>query len=346
MALDGVHFVGSVNLPDAETTFRKLAASTGRYAARLPDGETGERASWIGWLIDRFQQSPALEERAPQLLAGHERPSFGIAPDVADPKDLQLNFGYADVAVRSYKLFEELRKDGVIGQDMRFQVTFATPGVLLTVFIDPAERARAEEGIIAAFAEEIRQITAKIPHSDLAIQWDAPAEVGMVEKVFDNYYATDDVRKEAVARLARLGDLVPSDVQLGYHLCYGDTGDVDDPEGSHWKNPDDLGVVTAIMNDLTAVSRRPITYFHVPVPIRRDDADYFAPLAGLNIPEESTVYLGLLHREDGVDGAQRRISAARQFRSKFGVATECGMGRERQESIDGLLEIHAAAGEL
>ena len=34
-----VHFVGSIPLSDAETVFRTLAAATGPYLKRLPDGE-------------------------------------------------------------------------------------------------------------------------------------------------------------------------------------------------------------------------------------------------------------------------------------------------------------------
>jgi len=100
------------------------------------------------------------------------------------------------------------------------------------------------------------------------------------------------------------------------------------------------------MNELTAATPRPIGYFHVPVPIRRDDVAYFAPLEALRIPDTCTLYLGLLHREDGLEGARRRITAARSVRSAFGLATECGMGRERRESINGLLALHGAAPEL
>jgi hypothetical protein len=45
-----VHFVGSIPLPDAETVFRTLAAATGSHLRRLPDGETGIRKTWIGFL--------------------------------------------------------------------------------------------------------------------------------------------------------------------------------------------------------------------------------------------------------------------------------------------------------
>jgi hypothetical protein len=346
MAVDGVHFVGSVNLPDAQTSFRSLAVAAGPHAARVPDGETGARATWIGWLIERLRRSPVLEEKATAVVAGRERPCFGLADGASPAGSLRVDLGYADAALQSYQLFADLREQGVIRPGTRFQVTFATPGVLSMVFIKADEQLRLENAVRATLAEQIDAIAAKVPHEDLAIQWDAPAEVGMMERMFPSWYPTTDTTREVTERLAGLAALVPADVELGFHLCYGDSGDVDDPEGSHWKNPDNLGVVTSMMNELTAATPRPIGYFHVPVPIRRDDVAYFAPLEALRIPDTCTLYLGLLHREDGLEGARRRITAARSVRSAFGLATECGMGRERRESINGLLALHGAAPEL
>ncbi len=40
--------VGSVGLSDRETVFRTLAGTVGELAPCLPDGECGERTSWIG----------------------------------------------------------------------------------------------------------------------------------------------------------------------------------------------------------------------------------------------------------------------------------------------------------
>ena len=346
MTVDGVHFVGSVNLPDAETSFRSLAAAAGPLAARRPDGETGPRATWIGWLIERLRRSPVLAEKSTSVVAGLERPCFGLADGARPADSLGVDLGYAGAALRSYALFTRLREQGVIGAGTRFQVTFATPGVLSMVFIRPDDQLALEDAVRATPAEQVAAIAARIPHEDLAIQWDALAEVGIREQMFRPWYATADTGQEVARRLAGLAALVPAGAQVGFHLCYGDSGDVDDPEGSHWKNPDDLGVVTSIMNDLTAVTPRPISYFHVPVPVRRDDAAYFAPLRSLRVPGSCALYLGLLHREDGLDGAKRRIAAARSARSSFGVATECGMGRERPESIPGLLDLHGPAAAL
>ena len=56
-----VHFVGSIPLPDSETVFRTLSSAVGGHVARLPDGETGIRKSWIRFLQDVLAESPAIE---------------------------------------------------------------------------------------------------------------------------------------------------------------------------------------------------------------------------------------------------------------------------------------------
>ena len=56
-----VHFVGSIPLLDAETVFRTLAAATGPYLKRLPDGETGIRKTWIRFLQQVLANNPAIE---------------------------------------------------------------------------------------------------------------------------------------------------------------------------------------------------------------------------------------------------------------------------------------------
>ena len=56
-----VYFVGSIPLSDAETVFRTLAAATGPYLKRLPDGETGIRKTWIRFLQQVLADNPAIE---------------------------------------------------------------------------------------------------------------------------------------------------------------------------------------------------------------------------------------------------------------------------------------------
>jgi hypothetical protein len=81
---------------------------------------------------------------------------------------------------------------------------------------------------------------------------------------------------------------------------------------------------------------------HLPVPRDRSDEAYFAPLRALKLHPETELYLGLVHFTDGVEGAQRRIAAAQSVVQRFGVATECGLGRRPAETIPDLLRIHTA----
>ncbi len=57
-------------------------------------------------------------------------------------------------------------------------------------------------------------------------------------------------------------------------------------------------------------------------------------------PAGTEVYLGLLHHEDGVDGALRRAATASRVVPDYGVATECGFGRGPRERTAGLLDLH------
>ena len=80
-----------------------------------------------------------------------------------------------------------------------------------------------------------------------------------------------------VERAARQAAAVPADVQVGYHLCYGD---VEEP---HFVQPTDAGHLADGASTACSPQRpRPITWVHLPVPIERDDDAYFAPLADVD----------------------------------------------------------------
>jgi hypothetical protein len=80
----------------------------------------------------------------------------------------------------------------------------------------------------------------------------------------------------------------------------------------------------------------------MPVPRSRADVAYFAPLQNLKLHPETELYLGLVHLTDGTQGTQQRIETARGVVERFGVGTECGMGRRPPGTITSLLEVHAS----
>jgi hypothetical protein len=93
-------------------------------------------------------------------------------------------------------------------------------------------------------------------------------------------------------------------------------------------------------NAVSARVKRPINYFHLPVPKNRTDDPYFAPLAGLKLHPETQLYLGLIHHDDAAGDAARRHTQV------DGIATECGMARGEPSRLPALLASHARAAEL
>ncbi|MEM7534882.1 MAG: hypothetical protein AAF639_22080 [Chloroflexota bacterium] len=171
-----------------------------------------------------------------------------------------------------------------------------------------------------------------IPASELALQWDTAVEFGILEGVFPSHL--QDARTEIAERLVRLGNAVPEDVELGYHLCYGDSGH------RHFVEPQDTKLLVEVANAIADNLNRPLHWIHMPIPRDRDDEAFFLPLKSLNLSADTELYIGLVHITDGVAGTERRIRAAQAVISDFGVATECGFGRRPVETVAELLQIH------
>jgi hypothetical protein len=328
----GAHLVGSVPLPDANAVFRSVAATLGPSLARIPDGETGVRKDWIAWQYAVLVATPGLEPISVGDRNYLRRQLVHLTGDRAAPRFGSL--GYADAALASFAIFDHLQRNGVIPAGVRFQVSLPTPLAPLTVFVDLGDRAIVEPAYEAQMFAELGRIVDGIPHDRLAIQWDVAAEVGLVEGAWPAHF--DDVERGALDRLARLGAAVPRDVELGYHLCYGDFGH------RHFTNPVDASALVRLANALAALPRR-LAWIHMPVPLAWVTAAAYAPLAELTVAAPTDLYLGLIHVADGLDGACRRIALAGEVVPRFGIATECGWGRRPADSVQPLLALHVEA---
>jgi hypothetical protein len=336
----GAHLVGSVNLPDAESVFRTTAALLGDRLTRIPDGETGARGNWISFQLPIIGATPGIVRVGdePNLVQGVDYRPIARA-DGVDAADVALPpLGYAAGAIESYATFRRLRDEGVIRPGTRFLVALPTAVAVVGGFIAAPARP-AFEGVYArALYRELDEILAAIPHGDLAIQWDVAVEFQYIEGL--GYWGPlavwwDDLWTGLVERAHEQLSHVPADVEVGFHLCYGDLGE------AHFVEPTDAGNLARFANAVTVGAPRAIDWFHLPVPIGRDDPAYFAPLEALAIgPAE--LYLGLVHREDGAEGAARRIAAASAHVRAFGVGTECGIGRAPREAVEALLSTHRA----
>ncbi|MGH7033856.1 MAG: hypothetical protein ACREFL_09020 [Stellaceae bacterium] len=341
-----VHLVGSVPLADAESVFITVAAALGPAIKRIPDGETGERLSWIGWLGPVFAALPQLELsddawRVHEAASAHRLYRLKPGAKAADIRFAKLPYG--DFALQSYAAFRRVRDAGQIPAGTKFQVDFAPAHSAARSHVVDALLPAMEPIFNDAIMREIDRIAAAIPHRDLAFQFDAASAVFAILQTgrFGRHGKTkEDAAQNFAELLAALGNRVPADVDLLYHFCYGDNNH------RHSVEPADMGDMVDMANRLTRAVKRPIQLIHMPVPRERSDDPYFAPLEALKLAPQTQIALGLVHLTGGIDGIRKRMAAVRKYAPNFAIGTECGFGRRKPETIPELLRIHAVAAEL
>jgi len=338
--ITGAHLVGAINLASVAEVFEKVPKILGTHIKRLPDGEPGGRRLWVSYQYPLLRAKTFLE---PETEQGGRR-TFLPALRAKDDDPAAMDFGelgYAREARASFIEFTEAVAAGVIEEDCKFQVCLPTPLAVTYSFIARDSLASVEQAYERAMIAEVARIAAFIPHDKLAVQWDVCHEMlmwdgrifGRPENPWNRPF--ENVKEQISARLLRLAEAVPADIELGFHLCYGDL------DHKHFMEPTDAAAMVGLANMLSAKVRRPIHWLHMPVPRERTDADYFKPLAELTLDSETELYLGLVHHTDGAAGTRARIEAAQKYVARFGVATECGMGRRPADTIEALLQIHA-----
>ncbi len=330
--------VGSANVEDAEELFRLVAENSGGTLRRVPDGERGRRRNWLaaqGPFLSTVETLEAVDTGPNRYgsrgqVGKRFQPRAGVALE-----DIVLDLPYAEDAAESHATFRALQADGVLPPDPRMQICMPTAMATCLALIAPDAQRAMLPVVERALAEQVGRIAAELPNDGIAIQWDVAAEFMHMELAG----ATTFSQEEIAAALVRLAALVPDAIQLGYHLCYGDAPPEPGAKGKHFVEPTDTGRLVAIANAIVAGAPRPVDWIHKPVPINRDDVAYFAPLAGLRLPPQTRLYLGLVHEEDRLEGAQRRATTASKFVSGFGVGTECGMQNEPREAHARILQI-------
>lgn len=334
------HFVGGIPLEDAESVFRRLGAEMGSHVKRIPDGETGRRRMWISFVKDTLIENPdfVVDEDIPvfEFIQFDGKVVFEVNQlkfrDGVSPEDVVFATGYADDAIRNFTTFDKLHSDGVIPSQVKYQICMATPLAITYMFVSPNARDEFYRVYVRHLADEIGKIMAALPHGRITYQWDVCQEVLM----WEGYLSQDEhpaFRTEIPESLSMLSGLVPPDVELGYHLCYGS------PADEHLILPKDADVLVELANHIAAGANRPLAYIHLPVPRDRNDEDYFRPLEHLKLDEGTELYLGCVHSGDA-DGNATKLDLARRFTTVAGVGAECGMGPGRPEHFDDMLVRH------
>jgi hypothetical protein len=326
--------VGSLPAESTDAALRAGAELFGDMVFALPDGETGPRAAWVGYERERLARPHpdvvvVAETESPTGRPRHayETPVFGIAPGVTE-----LRFDSwprIDDAIDGYRRFRSLRDEGVIPAGLRFQVGLPFPSSAMNAFKADfaADYPIAERGFEELVARELRRLTEEIPPADLAIQWDCAYETQDIEGVLA--WTSEGGWERFAGPVTRLTRLIPEEVLVGYHLCYGTF-----PEWPMYEARD-YGVLVRMANFAVAESGRTVDWLHLAGPryLRSEDRSFFRPLIDLETGP-ARVFLGIVLPLDGVAGLRRRHATASRYLSDFGVAMYCGFGRQPGE--DGL----------
>jgi len=338
------HFNGSVNLADADSVMREIAARVPSGLRRVPDGETGDRGNWIFFQMQKFLQSPSLVPARPPGAEGdyEQVPQLRLA-DGVDPAQMTWpDLGYAGAYLASYATFAALRRDGVIPDGVRFQVEYPTPLASIGAYVVPEQQQALLPSYEHAMFADLGRLLAAVPPGEVAVQWDVAVEFGILEEAFapGGAQAFDAI----IAGLARCVDQVPAEVPVGLHLCYGDYGH------EHFKQPESLALQVRVVDAVTAAAGRAVSFVSFTVPQYQRQESYFAPLAGLATGPGTELNFALVpyhpaDQEPGTTGDQVRLIDAALAASPggsraWGICTECGMGRVDRADVPALLDLH------
>ncbi len=334
--------VGSLPAGSTESALRSAAEFYADLTFALPDGETGPRSAWVGYERERLvRPNPGVvavqETESPTGVPRHayETPVFAIRPGVTE---LHWDtWPRIDDAIAGYRAFSTLRAGGVIPQGLRFQVGLPFPSSALNGFKADfaADYPIAERAFEDLVARELNRLTAAIPPADLAIQWDLAYETQDLEGVLA--WTAEGAWQRFAGPVTRLTRLIPAEVLVGYHLCYGTF-----PEWPMYEARD-MALLVRMANFAVANSGRTVDWVHLAGPryLRSEDRSFFRPLVDLE-PGDARVFLGIVLPIDGVAGLQRRHATASRYISDFGVAMYCGFGRQPGADGNQTMREHAA----
>jgi hypothetical protein len=351
-----VMLVGSVPAETAEEVFRMVAPGLGDRMLAISDGEPGFRNKWVVFNAPHvFEPNPGLEA-VNKPKPNRDKSVYKHLEDWVPTSWEEMwrfrvrdgvnavrfeNLHYAEFARESYGVFRRLRDAGVIPAGPRFQVSLPLPEDF-TRWCTGADRdfSIMSRGVEDALAREVDKILLAVPAEDLAIQWDVCWEVfacaanDYLGREPLAWRASGDPFERFAGYIRTLSPRIPASVLLGMHLCYGDL------EHTHLIEPVDLGVAVRMANLAVAQAGRRFDYVHMPVPRNRSDDAYFAPLADLKIGS-ARLFIGLVHLTDGVSGSLQRLATFRRhYSGRYGIATECGWGRRKADTIPSLIKVH------
>src|SRR5499427_3390388 len=261
-----VHLVGSIGLDTVDDVFAACGELLGPYLKRVPDGEPGGRRLWISWQFPLLRASPFLKAD----VSTHRAGGVGFHPLMV--------------------------AEGVNPEDVRFGE------------LGYAREARA------SYLDFVAARDNGVLPSNVRFQVCLPTPFAVVAPFVAENSRDAVLRAYEAAMLREVAAVcagIPHhDLALQWDVCIemvmwdGRWRGGPPFPGMEKVFADTLARLAA--NLIAASAQRPIAWMHMPVPIARYDDAFFRPLRKLHLDAGTELYLGLVHAEDGLAGAQRR----------------------------------------
>lgn len=323
MSSRAVHLVGSYPASTAQAAMNDIAGRAGLHLRSMPDGETGERSSWVVGTIERFRDHPDVELRSDGDWSNYKRcPTFRPVNRLR-PEAVPLSLA-AD-ARASYEHFDKVRADQ--GLNLDFQVGVPSDLDLSAFTFGFGASAFRHRGIFRdALASQIREIDSWAGR-DVIYQLECPAEVVMVA-------SAGPLRHLAARRLAaglvRVVEAAPAHTRWGVHLCVGDLG-----HQALMKLTSTRPLV-ALSRALVAAwpRERSLEYLHLPLASGTQppplDFAFYRGLADLaTLPDSLRLVAGLGHDHRTLGELQQVLHTVEfQVGRPVDIARPCGLGRQ------------------
>ncbi|MGN6792029.1 MAG: hypothetical protein ACTHJW_06530 [Streptosporangiaceae bacterium] len=324
------HLVGSIPGANATEAMEAALSRLAPYLLTLSDGETGQRAWWIGACIANMGGNPDVE------LSGGGQYDFSSYDDVPryrlregvalSAENLEACLPYEQAFTSSFPLFRDLREK-YARPDLPFQV--GIPGALdlsvdafgFDVGFDP----RYYQPSFEATASQVKKIAAA-GGSDVVFQLETPA--ALIAVAMGDDAAAKPTAQQVAALTVQLPAAVPAGTRFGVHLCLGDLNH------KSMVGMRDITPAVLVANEVAAAwpADRPLEFIHVPFAAAEEppsfDPAFYAPLSDLSIPSSVRFVAGCIHESLSSD---KQVELLRMIESHLGrevdVAAACGLSR-------------------
>lgn len=255
----------------------------------------------------------------------------------AGPGEVQLApafdvSAYTEEAIRSWRIFRELRNGGEIEGDPRLQISLPAPVTVATSRLSKADHAVALPALDETLRGALERLLAEIPPVDLAVEWIVTTEFFTLETGGWSAYLRDEF-DAVVQDLVRLGDAVPHEAELGYRFSYGNL------DRTHLGQQSNASRMYTFANGILGRIGRAVDWLQLDIPADRHDPDFFVPLAGLRRFADTRLFLGLTQPGDDLDHARRRLNAALTQLPDVGIAPVDGPDFKSPDKARGALSV-------